>query len=139
MYNLNQFNPYQMPKQTLVPEVNGYKGAELYSLGANSSVLLLDSNLPIVYLKQTDSAACAKITAFDLVEHKTDEQKEYESINTRLARLEQMISEQFIDKQSATSQQLNEQPANTTGNSAMPNEKPNSSTVGKSNGTGKRA
>lgn len=138
MYNYNQINPYQIPKQCVVPEVNGYKGAELYSLGANSSVLLLDSNSPIVYLKQTDSAACANITAFDLVEHKTAEQKEYENINARLSRLEKMLNEQFTAKQPTTSQQPDEQSANSTGNATLQNAKSNTTAVSQSSSSGKR-
>ena len=50
-----------------VPEVNGINGANAYQIGVNSSVLLLDTNLPIVYLKQTDGGGYATVTAFDFV------------------------------------------------------------------------
>ena len=71
------FNAYQSCK---VPEVNGMNGANAYQIGVNSSVLLLDTNLPIVYLKQTDGGGYATVSAFDLVPHKDTATKTIEDI-----------------------------------------------------------
>ena len=73
----NYFNSYQSCK---VPEVNGMNGANAYQIGVNSSVLLLDTNLPIVYLKQTDGGGYATVSAFDLVPHKDTATKTIEDI-----------------------------------------------------------
>ena len=73
----NYFNAYQSCK---VPEVNGMNGANAYQIGVNSSVLLLDTNLPIVYLKQTDGGGYATVSAFDLVPHKDTATKTIEDI-----------------------------------------------------------
>ena len=73
----NYFNAYQSCK---LPEVNGMNGANAYQIGVNSSVLLLDTNLPIVYLKQTDGGGYATVSAFDLVPHKDTATKTIEDI-----------------------------------------------------------
>ena len=63
-----------------MPEANGMNGANAYQIGVNSSVSLLDTNLPIVYLKQTDGGGYATVSAFDLVPHKDTATKTIEDI-----------------------------------------------------------
>lgn len=130
MYN---FNPYQPIKQCVVPEVNGINGANAYQIAPNSSVLLLDNKDPIVYLKQTDGGGYATTTAFDLVPHKDKTQIEYDDINTRLSRLEQIINEQTSTTR--TNEQPDEQSADSTSNATVQNARNDSSTVGRTDGT----
>ena len=42
--------------QRQIIRVNGENGARAYNMAPNSSVLLLDENMPIVWLAQTDGA-----------------------------------------------------------------------------------
>ena len=44
--------------------VNGRNGAEAFRLAPNSSILLMDENDPIVWLKQTDGAGYATVTPY---------------------------------------------------------------------------
>ena len=46
----------QMPQRCQVIKVNGRNGADAFRMAADSSVLLLDENDPIVWLKTTDGA-----------------------------------------------------------------------------------
>lgn len=119
-----------------VPEVNGMNGANAYQIGANSSVLLLDTNLPIVYLKQTDGGGYATVTAFDLVAHKDAETKNMEDIKSRLDRLEVLISEQVTNARG--DKQFAQQSASSTDNAVVQNERDVTRAVGSSNGTAKR-
>lgn len=119
-----------------VPEVNGMNGANAYQIGANSSVLLLDTNLPIVYLKQTDGGGYATVSAFDLVPHKDTATKEIEDINSRLDRLEGLIREQTSNARG--NEQLAQQSTGSTGNAVVPNERDVTRAVGSPNGTTKR-
>ena len=45
-----------MPQRCQVIKVNGRNGADAFRMAADSSVLLLDENDPIVWLKTTDGA-----------------------------------------------------------------------------------
>lgn len=119
-----------------VPEVNGMNGANAYQIGANSSVLLLDTNLPIVYLKQTDGGGYATVSAFDLVPHKDTATKEIEDINSRLDRLEELIREQTSD--AGGNKQFAQQSTSSTDNAVVQNERDVTRTVGTANGTTKR-
>lgn len=119
-----------------VPEVNGTNGANAYQIGANSSVLLLDTNLPIVYLKQTDGGGYATITAFDLVTHKDTATKNIEDINARLDKIEELLNEQVTNARS--NEQLNKQSTGSTSNAIMQNEGNVTRTVDPTVSTAKR-
>lgn len=130
-------NLYYPSYQTCkVPEVNGMNGANAYQIGANSSVLLLDTNLPIVYLKQTDGGGYATVTAFDLVAHKDAETKNIEDIKSRLDRLEEFINEQVTN--AGSNKQFAQQSASSTDNAVVQNERDVTRAVGSANGTAKR-
>ena len=67
-------NPYMynsfMPATTTMNDfqvVNGRESAEMYSMPPNSRVILMDADLPRIYLKQTDAAGGYNLTAYDLV------------------------------------------------------------------------
>ena len=73
MQNFNQYsNPsYPHYNQTnTYAIVNGFEGAKNYPVGINQSILLMDSNSPIVYKKSTNvlgqySIECFKLVQFD--------------------------------------------------------------------------
>lgn len=70
MMNRNSFgyNNY-MPTTTMndFQVVNGRESAEMYAMPPNSRVILMDSELPRIYFKQTDAAGGYSIEAYDLV------------------------------------------------------------------------
>lgn len=107
MYNVfnNQYgyNNLYPTQQVSVVQVNGINGANSYQIAPNSSVLLLDEVLPIVYLKQTDGAGYPTIQTFDLVPHKNQTEINIEDINSRLLALEAQINEQSFEQQSIKS------------------------------------
>lgn len=73
-------NPYQqlLPQQTQnIQYVNGRQSAESYQMSANSSVILMDSNLPRFYLKKTDASGMATVKAYDFKEVEDDKPAEY--------------------------------------------------------------
>ena len=69
---MNQFNPYgynpytpqlEFPQpQVRISNVNGRAGAEAFKLGPDSSIFLLDSKDPVIWMVTTDSAATKTIT-----------------------------------------------------------------------------
>ena len=86
MYYPNYFQQQQ------IIEVNGEAGANAYSLAANSSVMLLDTQHPICYVVKTDGAGLKTVMPFDMTPHIPKEQVMMNSIEERLKRLEEMIN-----------------------------------------------
>lgn len=75
-----------------VVKVNGENGARAYQIGANSSALLLDESGAMVWLVTTDGAGYKTVAAFDISPHEQAPAPDYESLETRIARLEEMIN-----------------------------------------------
>ena len=72
---LPQF-PMQQPSQS-IQYVNDRQSAEAYQMTANSSVILMDSNLPRFYMKQTDASGKATIKSYDFKETEEAKPAEY--------------------------------------------------------------
>ena len=64
-------------QQQNIQYVNGKQSAESYQMPANSSVILMDSNLPRFYMKQTDASGLASIHAYDFKEVEEEKPQEY--------------------------------------------------------------
>ena len=73
-----QTTPYipQAQPQT-IQYVNGKQSAESYQMPANSSVILMDSNLARFYMKQTDASGMATIKSYDFKEAEEEKPAEY--------------------------------------------------------------
>ena len=79
---LQQMNPYQQNQNSnQIQYVNGIESANAYQMSPNSSVLLMDNNLPRFYVKTTDAAGMASVKTFEF--HEYVEQKP-EEINPEL-------------------------------------------------------
>lgn len=85
-------------ESTSVVRVNGWNGANSYTLAPNSSILLLDETAPIVYLKTTDGAGYGTVTPYDIVAHKDPEKINVEdriiALETKISSLEAKLNEQ---------------------------------------------
>jgi hypothetical protein len=122
---MNYYNPYlnnntTMPQNNYsflqqsqkIVQVNGYNGAEAYKMAPNSSIILMDINEPIIWLKITDGAGYPTITGYTIspLENKTND------IEQRIQALEDKISKIF--QQNQTSQTSNQEEVKTTNKSA---------------------
>ena len=76
MYPFPSFMP-QQPQAQNIQYVNGRQSAESYQMPANSSVILMDSNIARFYMKQTDASGIATIKSFDFTETEEEKPKEY--------------------------------------------------------------
>ena len=83
----NQVPPVQ------VVRVNGRNGAEAYSIGPNSSALLLDEGGTLVWLITTDGAGYKTISAYDITPHQTAPAPDFGSLETRIAKLEAIVND----------------------------------------------
>ena len=94
--NLNQ-NLYQQLLQPMqqqdVVKVNGRGGAEAYQLAPNSSILLLDTTAPMVWLVQTDGAGYKSLIAYDITPHEEEKPVDvYKSLEDRIKKLEEAVN-----------------------------------------------
>ena len=78
-----------------IVKVNGRGGAEAYRIAPNSSVLLLDSTAPILWLKTTDGAGYPTLDAYDIAPHVEPAQAgpddRIEEIDHRLRKIENLL------------------------------------------------
>ena len=74
---LPQMPPLQVPQTQTIQYVSDKQSAETYQMAANSSVILMDSNLPRFYMKQTDASGKATIRAYDFKEAEEEKPAEY--------------------------------------------------------------
>lgn len=74
-YQAAPFIPQAQPQS--IQYVNDKKSAETYQMAANSSVILMDANLPRFYMKQTDASGVATIRAYDFKEAADEKPPEY--------------------------------------------------------------
>ena len=93
-------SPIVQPQPIRVQNVNGIEGAKAYPLAGDSSVLLLDSNNPIVWLVQTDSAGYKTCTPYDISPHKEEpipSSEDYKSLADRISKLEERMKQNESD------------------------------------------
>lgn len=91
-FTWNQPNAYT--KQDVV-RVNGENGAKAYNMAPNSSVLLLDENEPIVWLKTTDGAGYPTVTGYQITPMMTQAEKDANTIaalEDRINKLERKLN-----------------------------------------------
>lgn len=93
MYN-NPFNPYAgLQRQEQVVRVNGRGGAEAYSIGPNSSALLLDESGSLVWLVTTDGAGYKTIAPYDITPHQVAPAPDLGSLEARIKKLEDKLND----------------------------------------------
>lgn len=92
----NQYQPsFYSSMQTMPPQqiirVTGENGARAYQLPPSSSILLLDSTEPIVWLKTTDGAGYPTVIPYHIEEIKPQQKVDVNDFDERLRKLEEMI------------------------------------------------
>ena len=82
----------QMPQRCQVIKVNGRNGADAFRMAADSSVLLLDENEPIVWLKTTDGAGYPTITPYSIAPYQPAPEINVNDLEIRIKRLEDILN-----------------------------------------------
>lgn len=120
MYNGQYYNPYMAAAQpgsnfNLAPplekqqviRVNGKNGADAYQLAPNSSVLLLDTSAPLIWLVQTDGAGYKTSTPYSIAPYKPEPVEapvpsaKVSELQTRINRIEEELKE-YHEKSNST-------------------------------------
>ena len=89
-FNLYQQQPIIQPTQ--VVRVNGENGARAYSMGANSSALLLDESGLLVWLVTSDGAGYKTVSAYDITPHQAQPTPDFGSLENRIKKLEEIVN-----------------------------------------------
>ena len=98
MQGNNYYNrPLNLPKYNII-RVAGENGARSMQMQPNSEVLALDNTAPIVWLLQTDGAGYLSATPFDISVHQNAPAIDVNSLEQRVAKLEDMLNEQSNSK-----------------------------------------
>ena len=101
MYNPYQsYNPYQqhinnnpvLPQQQII-QVNGKASVDTIQLAPNSSVLVMDTSAPIVWMCVSDGIGKVTATPYDITVHKEDPPVNMASVEQRIAAIENTIAE----------------------------------------------
>ena len=97
------FNAYQNPygyfqNQNILPQqqriqVNGKASVDTIQLAPNSSVLVMDTSAPIVWMCVSDGIGKVTATPYDITVHKEDPPVNMASVEQRIAAIENTIAE----------------------------------------------
>lgn len=77
-YGMPQYGNYQQPQNqqnNTYAFVNGIEGAKSFPMAPNQTVMLMDSDNPVAYMKQSNAMGQATIKYFKLVETSESELK----------------------------------------------------------------
>ena len=83
-----------LPRYEVI-QVNGENGVNAFQMGPNSSVLLLDTSAPIVWLVQTDGAGYKSKTPYDITPHQAVSPVDINQLQQRVAQLEDLINAKY--------------------------------------------
>ena len=72
--------------------VNGENGARALQMAANSNVLLLDDNAPIIWFVQTDGAGYKTITPYNITPMQAEAPVDVKGLEARIKILEEMLN-----------------------------------------------
>lgn len=80
-----------------ITRVNGRNGADAFRMAPNSSILLLDENDPVVWLKVSDGAGYCTVTPYSIAPYKDPAKVDVTSLEERVKRLEEMLNAKSDD------------------------------------------
>lgn len=97
------YNPYQgyfmphnqpniLPQQQII-QVNGKASVDTIQLAPNSSILVMDTSAPIVWMCVSDGVGKVTSTAYDITLHKDHPAPDIAGIETRLTNIENTIAQ----------------------------------------------
>lgn len=99
-YQQNMPIPTPQPQQNVLPpqtviQVNGKASIDALKMSPNSSVLLMDSNEPIVWLCTSDGLGNVTPYPYDISPHKETPPVDVGSLESRIANIETIITNLF--------------------------------------------
>ena len=86
------FQPNTLPQQQII-QVNGKASVDMMQLAPNSSVLVMDTSAPIVWMCVSDGLGKVTATPSDISVHKEVPPPDMNTIEQRLSAIESAIAE----------------------------------------------
>ena len=86
------FQPNTLPQQQII-QVNGKASVDMMQLAPNSSVLVMDTSAPIVWMCVSDGLGKVTATPYDISVHKEVPPPDMNTIEQRLSAIESAIAE----------------------------------------------
>ena len=86
----NYFQPNILPPQQVL-QANGKTSVDSIRLSPNSSVFVMDTTAPLIWLCVSDSLGNVSATPYDIKPHEEPKTEEKQGIEERLAALEENI------------------------------------------------
>ena len=108
MYDFGQMSAQRMS----ITQVNGWGGADAFRMGPNSSILLLDQEQPVVYMKKTDGGGFPSVAAYELRPLQRPKPLDANELEERLNRLEALIRESVTKQDADPKSKRKPEPAN---------------------------
>ena len=88
----NTFQQNVLPQQQII-QVNGKASVDTIQLAPNSSILLMDTSAPIVWMCVSDGIGKVTATPYDIVIHQEEPPVNMKNIEQRLTNIESAITE----------------------------------------------
>ena len=91
-YNPYQFqNPNTLPQQQII-QVNGKASVDTIQMAPNSSILVMDTSAPIVWMCISDGVGKVSATPYDIKVHEDAPPVDVQNIEQRIKKLENIIA-----------------------------------------------
>jgi hypothetical protein len=107
MYNRynNPYNYYNYSPQSNdnFQVVNNLASAEMYPMCPNSKVILMDANLPRIYVKTSDASGISNVESYDLVKVQQEKQSTDYITRQEFEEWKKVLNESYIKQQPAES------------------------------------
>ena len=87
---MQQMSPFAAPHYEVI-RVQGEPGVDMFQMGPNSSVLLLDETAPIVWFVQTDGAGYKTKTPYDVSLHIDEPKPDVKTLEDRLVSIDERL------------------------------------------------
>ena len=97
-FNYPQIQPQIQTQQTFLPKqeiikVNGKSSVESIQLAPNSSIIVMDTTAPLVWLCVSDGVGKVTATPYQISEYKEKPPINVDDIEARLSRIEEKLQE----------------------------------------------
>ena len=90
-YYNSQMPQNYLPAQQVI-QVDGKQSAQNIKMAPNSSTIVADKNLPLIYMCMTDGLGNVSVSAYDITPHRETPPVDMKSLEDRLSEVEKAIS-----------------------------------------------
>ena len=105
MYPYNAFQNQNILPQQQIIQANGKASIDALRMAPNSSVLIMDTTAPMVWMCVSDGIGNVSATAYDIAVHKEPEPINVNDIDARLSAIEKTLMEVLHGKSNAVTAQ----------------------------------